>query len=170
MILVSVGTPTQPFDRLLRMVEAAVTDEDAAQTVWQVGASTFAPRAGRVVNVLAPSEFHGLLAQAEVFICHAGEGSIMEGLQMGKLPIVCARQRRLREHVNDHQQEITQEMSKRGLILPVASIEDVQAAIRAVRAGKTPDRSGWDIPRMQPVLAELLRSVEAKVKGKKGKA
>jgi UDP-N-acetylglucosamine transferase subunit ALG13 len=169
MILVSVGTPTQPFDRLLKMVDAALTEEEAGQTVWQTGVSSFEPKAGRVVGVLAPQEFQQLLIQAEVFIGHAGAGSIMETLQMGKLPIVCARQRRYGEHVNDHQQEIAEEMAKRELILSVDSVEEVRAAINAVLAGKKPNASGWDIPRIQPVLAELLQAVEGQVNPRKGR-
>ncbi len=169
MILVSVGTPTQPFDRLLKMANAALTEEEAGRTVWQVGVSSFQPKAGRVVKVLAPQEFNELLAQSEVFIGHAGEGSIMETLQMGKLPIVCAREKRFGEHVNDHQKEIAEEMAKRGLILSVDSVDEVRAAINAVQAGKKPNHDGWDIPRIQPVLAHLLKAVEEQVKAKKGR-
>lgn len=167
MILVSVGTPTQPFDRLLRMVDAALTGAQAAQTIWQIGVSSFKPKAGRIVSALGPSEFHQLLAQADVIICHAGEGSIMETLQLGKLAIVYARQRRFGEHVNDHQQEIAEEMAKRGLIISVRSVEGIRAAIDTVLAGKRPNSDGWDIPRVQPVVAELLRSLDAKTRAKK---
>jgi UDP-N-acetylglucosamine transferase subunit ALG13 len=152
------------------MVEAALTEEEAGQAVWQIGVSSFQPKAGQAVRVLAPQKFQQLLAQAEVFIGHAGEGSIMETLQMGKLPIVCARQRRYGEHVNDHQQEIAEEMAKRGLVLSVDSAEEVRAAINAVLAGRKPNASGWDIPRIQPMLAELLQAVESQINARKGRS
>lgn len=164
MILVSVGTPTQPFDRLLEMVEAALSPGEADGTVWQIGASSFVPRTGRVVKVLPPSEFQALLQKADAFVCHAGEGSVMEALRAGKLPIVCARRRAFGEHVNDHQLELAEELGKRGLLLRADTVAALREALGEVLGGRGPNEGGWDLPRIQPAIAEVLSECQRTAK------
>ena len=61
-----------------------------------------------------------LMSQASVVITHAGGGSITQCWQLGKAPVVLVRQKRLDEHVDDHQSAFAQALADRGYPVRVA--------------------------------------------------
>ncbi len=102
MILLSVGTQL-PFDRLVRAVDdwAVATRRD--DVIGQIGPSDYAPRAIRAFDFLDHQRFRVLQADCSVMVSHAGMGSIITAMEMGKPIILLARDHRLGEHRNAHQ-------------------------------------------------------------------
>lgn len=121
-ILLTVGT-IRPygFDRLLRTLDGLLEPRD--EVVWQIGNSVYRPNSGDVRTNMARHELMEKAEWADVIVSHAGVGSILSALQAGKVPIVVPRRREYGEHVDDHQIEIAEFVSTRGLGLQVEADE-----------------------------------------------
>lgn len=115
MILALVGTHEQPFDRLLRAVDELPTDE---LRVVQTGHSHYAPAACEAHGFLPFDEVKRLMTAASVVITHAGTGSVMLALSLGRKPVVVPRLRRFGEHVDDHQVQLVETLAEDGLVVP----------------------------------------------------
>ena len=153
MILVTVGTHEQPFDRLLEAVGRLGTGEEL---IVQHGPSKVRP-AGAVCSEFLPfEEVTALTRAARVVITHAGVGSIMVSLREGKRPIVMARLHALGEHVDDHQVPLTQRLSESGLVVPVTDADELQAAVVAAPP-EVGDALGGGITPLAAELRLLLR-------------
>jgi UDP-N-acetylglucosamine transferase subunit ALG13 len=101
-ILVSVGTQL-PFDRLIMAVDAWAVAANREDVVGQTGPSRYTPRAIRSFEYLGHQQFRELQAQCSVMVSHAGMGSIITAMELGKPIILLARDHRRGEHRNGHQ-------------------------------------------------------------------
>lgn len=167
MILVSVGNATQPFDRFLHAVEAALQLLGVGDVVWQVGTCRHVPGPGRVERFLRKEEFEAVLSSAAVYICQAGVGSVMEGVLLGKTPIVMARRRGEGEVVNDHQRDLERELVRLGWVLRGESATEIASAVRRVLTGGTPVRPSH-LQLLRPRLERLLSEVSGRIERESG--
>lgn len=102
MILLSVGTQL-PFDRLVSAVDSWALENPGVEVTAQIGPSRLQPRALHAFDFMRHDEFRQLQAECSVMVSHAGMGSIITALELGKPIIVFARDHRLGEHRNGHQ-------------------------------------------------------------------
>ncbi len=126
MILVTVGTNEQPFDRLVRAAAALGGSEPL--TV-QYGASRVAHGSGRWVDFVSFDELSELAQEASAVVCHAGVGSIMLARRAGKRPLVVPRRLELREAVDDHQLPLARRLAAEGLVQLVEDVDELAAAL-----------------------------------------
>jgi UDP-N-acetylglucosamine transferase subunit ALG13 len=101
-IFVTVGAQ-MPFDRLVRTVDQWAKDNNRNDVFAQIGQSEYRPLNMQWTNLLDPEEFKRKYEAAKVIIAHAGTGSIITALQLGKPILVMPRRANLRETRNDHQ-------------------------------------------------------------------
>lgn len=134
MILVTVGTHEDPFDRLVAAAERlAAAGEDV---VVQTGTSTVPTPHCTAHRVLPPSALDALVRRAEVVVTHGGPGSILQARAAGHVPIVVPRRSAHGEHVDDHQVAFTRRIADRvRLVDDPARLADAVAAHRAAPAG-----------------------------------
>jgi len=111
-----------PFDRLIRTVDRWATEQGRSDVFAQIGTSEYRPKAMRWTRFLEPEEFKRHYEAAKVIVAHAGTGSILTALQLGKPILVMPRRAALLETRNDHQVATAQEFSRLGKI-SVASDE-----------------------------------------------
>jgi UDP-N-acetylglucosamine transferase subunit ALG13 len=76
-------------------------------------------------------------------VCHAGVGSALQAMSVGKAPILVPRLIEHGEHVDDHQEQIAKRLGGLGLAMPVdaeALSADIiaEAATRGVRNADAP--------------------------------
>lgn len=102
MILVSVGTQL-PFDRLIQAVDSWAEANGRTDVVAQIGPSRYAPRAMRCFPFIEHRQFHELQKQCSLMVSHAGMGSLIGAMELGKPIIILARDHRRGEHRNGHQ-------------------------------------------------------------------
>jgi beta-1,4-N-acetylglucosaminyltransferase len=133
LILVSLGTHEQPFERALDLVEALAGEEDV---VVQHGHTPARPGTSGVrwLRFVSYEEMVALVREASGVLCHAGVGTVMTTLGLGRTPVVVPRLRRLGEHVDDHQLQITRALAARGLVVPLYEDDDPLAALQAAAA------------------------------------
>jgi UDP-N-acetylglucosamine--N-acetylmuramyl-(pentapeptide) pyrophosphoryl-undecaprenol N-acetylglucosamine transferase len=113
MIVVTVGTNEQPFDRLVR---AAAELGGGEPLVVQYGASAVPHGRGRWVDFLPFEELAELIDAADAVVSHAGVGSIILACRRGKRPLVVPRRLHLGEAVDDHQLTLARRLSASGMV------------------------------------------------------
>src|SRR5690242_2073535 len=102
MIFVTVGTQGR-FDRLIRTVDEWAGMRAQTDIFAQTGPSDYTPKHISVEPFVSPNEFRKRVETASLVIAHAGMGSIITALELGKQIIVMPRRSDLGEHRNDHQ-------------------------------------------------------------------
>jgi UDP-N-acetylglucosamine transferase subunit ALG13 len=114
-VFVSLGT-IQPykFDRMIDSMSELLKE---SEVTWQIGKTSKEPIFGTVHRLMSKECMAEIIQESDVVITHAGVGSILSALSLGKMPIVVPRLSQFNEHVDDHQLEIASELSNRGLII-----------------------------------------------------
>ena len=133
MIFLIVGSQKFPFDRLVSAVDelkgkGIITDDVFAQ----IGPSGYEPKHMKWSRFLDKESFDNAIEKCDLLITHAGEGSIMTGLIMGKKVIAVPRYERLGEHVSDHQLEIARALEKQGCIINVEDTSKLEDIFRKI--------------------------------------
>jgi UDP-N-acetylglucosamine transferase subunit ALG13 len=116
MIFVTVGTQGQ-FNRLIRTVDEWAGLRRKADVFAQTGPSGYRPQHITTKPFLDPTEFRKHVESASLVIAHAGMGSIITALELGKNIIVMPRRADLGEHRNDHQIAAAKRFAEQGRIV-----------------------------------------------------
>lgn len=102
MIFVTVGAQ-MPFDRLVRTVDAWAAAHPEHHVMAQVGEGGTPPQHMHWTARIDAATFRRCLFEADLIVTHAGMGTILTALELGKPTIVMPRRGDLRETRNDHQ-------------------------------------------------------------------
>jgi UDP-N-acetylglucosamine transferase subunit ALG13 len=156
MIFVTVGTGEQPFDRLLRSVEALSIDEPL---VIQHGSSTVAPEEATCLDYLPFPDMVTRMQEARVVITHAGVGSVIAALSVGKKPVVVPRRRHFGEAVDDHQVELARRLADAGVVTLIDDPRDL-AAVLAERSDREDSTEMGEVAET-PLVVELREYLES---------
>jgi UDP-N-acetylglucosamine transferase subunit ALG13 len=116
MIFVTVGTQGQ-FDRLIRTVDEWAGLRGRNDVFAQTGPSDYRPNHIGNRSFISPAEFRRYVESANLVIAHAGMGSIITALELGKRIIVMPRRADLGEHRNDHQIATAKRLAEQGRIV-----------------------------------------------------
>jgi UDP-N-acetylglucosamine transferase subunit ALG13 len=101
-IFVTVGTQLA-FDRLVSAVDRWAGAAGRTDVFAQIGPSELSPAHVRASRFVEPDEFARVASEARAIVAHAGMGSILTALQLGRPIVIMPRLARLKEHRNDHQ-------------------------------------------------------------------
>lgn len=152
MILVTLGTHDQPFERALRLAEPlASQDEVVVQHGHTPPPSWCEP--SRCLRFVEYEQLAALVEEADAVVSHAGVGTIVTALGYGKTPVVIPRLARYGEHVDDHQMQIANAFAERGLV--VVCDGDLAGAL-AVARGRAAARRGPS-ERLKRAVVEAAR-------------
>lgn len=120
LVVVTLGTQDQfPFRRAVEAIEPVVRTMSgpSTQVLWQVGATPVADLGIRGVRQIAAAELHSSLRAADLVFAHAGVGSCLRILEAGHVPVLLPRSYAHHEHVDNHQQFIAAELTRRQLAI-----------------------------------------------------
>jgi UDP-N-acetylglucosamine transferase subunit ALG13 len=156
MIVVTIGTNEQPFDRLIAAVAALQVDEEL---VVQYGSARITSGPGRWIDFLGFDELADLMRRARVVVCHAGVGSIMLARACGQRPVVVPRRFDRDEAVDDHQVPLARRLAGSGL---VTLVEDERELARAVApaTGDDPRAAAQALPGVTDLVGALRERLE----------
>jgi len=113
MIFVTVGAQ-MPFDRMVRTVDDWAGRVGRGDVFAQIGPTRWRPAHLKWTRFLDSSEFRRRIEAADAVIAHAGMGSIIMALHLGKPILVMPRRGDLRETRNDHQVATAQRFLEMG--------------------------------------------------------
>lgn len=133
MIFVTVGTQDKSFIRLIKGVEKAVkSGKINDEVIVQAGATEYKSKTIKVLNYVPFEEFNTLLNEADIIITHGGVGSILNAVKLGKKVIAVPRLKKYDEHVNDHQLQVIEKMTKDGYILSTEDENKIADKIKEI--------------------------------------
>lgn len=116
MIFVSVGSQA-PFDRLIRAVDEWARLRGRADVFAQIAKGAYPPTNMKFTDFVDPSEFKRLAQEAQLMVAHAGMGSIISALELGKPIVVMPRRACFSETRNDHQVAAAKHFGEQGRII-----------------------------------------------------
>lgn len=130
MILVTLGTNDKPFTRLLqeveRLIDLGLIEDDV---IAQVGETKFCSNKMKIVDLVSMEEMEELVSTCNLLITHGGVGSIVSGLNHDKCVIAVPRLAKYGEHVNDHQLQIIRNFNKKGYVIGLECVEELQEGL-----------------------------------------
>ena len=146
MIFITLGTQDKPFTRLLDKVENLIKEKKIkTRVVVQAGTTKYESKHMEIFDLLPMDEFEKLMDSCDILITHGGVGSIVTGLKKNKKIIAVPRLKKYGEHTNDHQIQIIKEFSKKGYILPVNDLNELEYTLKQLENFKVKEyRSNTD--------------------------
>lgn len=133
MILVLLGTFPTEFKRPLIEIEKLCQDGTISEEVIVQNGCTWIESNYLIFTpFIPPKELTELYQKARVIITHAGTGSIIKGLKLGKKVIAIPRLARYGEAVDDHQTELVEEFAKHNYIIPWQEKTSLKTILSAV--------------------------------------
>jgi exopolysaccharide biosynthesis glucuronosyltransferase PssE len=154
MIFVTVGTQGQ-FDRLIRAVDTWAGLRGRTDVFAQTGPSEYRPIHIRNKPFIDPNEFSRYVESANLVVAHAGMGSIITALELGKRIIVMPRRADLGEHRSDHQLATAKRFAAQGRILVAPNEQKLFDALDQL--GTLPDAERLNA-RASPRLITAIRT------------
>lgn len=101
-IFVTVGSQL-PFDRLIKAVDQWAAWHSSSAIFAQIGLSNYQPQYFEFCHSMTPAQYQKYLKQADLIISHAGIGTIISALELGKPLLLLPRLDNGIECRNDHQ-------------------------------------------------------------------
>lgn len=135
MILVCVGATEYKLDRLLRLLDELCEENvlKGEEIMAQIGSTDYRPRHYRSFHLISRKAFQKYMEEAEFVITHAGTGSVIPLLKLGKKVILFPRRERYKEHVDDHQLELRDALTREGYVLSAEKKEELKRAIEEIK-------------------------------------
>ena len=130
MIFVTLGTQDKPFKRLLDYLENSNINDEI---IVQNGFTEYESNKLKLFKYLDKDDFDNYLKKADLIICHAGVGTIVNCLKNDKKVLAVPRLSKYGEHQNDHQLQIANAYFQKGYILVMDDNDDFDEKIAELR-------------------------------------
>lgn len=153
MILVTVGTHHQPFDRL---VSACSSLAALDRVVVQRGTSRVVPGGCEVHDEVPAHQLVTWMREASVVVCHAGPATIFEAMDTGHRPYVVPRDPLHHEHVDDHQLRFSERLGER-----VHRVLDPAVLVHQIRGMGASEGGAVVAPVRAAFVAEFERQMDS---------
>ena len=119
------------------MIDELIEEEVITDTVVaQIGYSSYIPKNYQSFEFKSESEINILMETANILITHSGIGSITTALRLQKKVIVVPRLKKYKEHVDDHQLEITNAYQEKGLIAVAQNKNELVNTLKEINLNK----------------------------------
>ena len=117
MILVTVGTQKQSFDRLFDLIRNSKELKKEELIVQRGYTKCNNSKRIKAFDFIPLDEMEEYILKADLVISHGGVGTIFSAIKKGKKVIAVPRLEKYGEHINDHQIEICEALENEGYIL-----------------------------------------------------
>ena len=116
MIFVTMGTQKFQMNRLIKAVDELAPGYPEEFFI-QTGSSTYIPKNCEYVDFMDSIAYNKKISECSVLVTHAGVGTIISGISLRKPVVVVPRSSKYGEHVDEHQSQIAEAFSSKGLVL-----------------------------------------------------
>ena len=145
-VVVTLGTfRGYGFRRLVRRLLELLPPR--VEVLWQTGDTDTSDLGVEGHYAIPDRDLTQAMREADVVVAHAGVGTALAALEVGKCPVLVPRRLAHGEHVDDHQTQIASELGARGLSRSVEAdalaLEDLLAAARRGVTTLADDQPFW---------------------------
>jgi UDP-N-acetylglucosamine transferase subunit ALG13 len=160
-ILGVVGTHEAPMIRLVRTLDDWAAAHPDQRVVIQAGSAATQVKSATAVDYASDEQMKSWMEEAGIVVTHAGPSILLALIDEGRRPIVMPRERRYREHVDDHQVAFAEFLAAHGLIVLVRTPEQLVSALDHPEpdAAETTPLASVDIPAAVARFDELVRGL-----------
>jgi UDP-N-acetylglucosamine transferase subunit ALG13 len=102
MIFVTIGLQFS-FDRLIKAMDQVAPFLNGVPIIAQVSESTYKVNNMKTLSYIPPADFNSYLSNAQLIVSHAGMGTILSALELGRPILVLPRLTKYGEVKSDHQ-------------------------------------------------------------------
>jgi len=160
MILVTVGTHNQPFDRLLKEIDRLVEQEEIKdKVIAQIGYSKYKPRNYQYFTFTSWKKILKLNNIADIIITHGGAGNLILASHINKPIVVVPRMKHYGEHVDNHQLQLVRELEKQGRVIAVYDINELGKAVKKAKSFKSGKRSREKERRIVSIVRHYIEDI-----------
>lgn len=129
MIFVTVGWQ-YGFERLITKMDEIASRIDE-KVIMQIGSTEYEPKHAQYFRfVESDDQILEYIREARLVVSHAGAGSILTVTSIGKPTIIVPRLRKYSEHIDDHQLELAEAMSKEKQMILIYNINDLERFVQ----------------------------------------
>jgi beta-1,4-N-acetylglucosaminyltransferase len=118
MILVTVGTHPQGFERLVRAADELAGELDEHMVI-QSGSSKYVPQYAEHFSFVTSQHMESLIHDARVVVAHAAAGTALLVLQQYRPLVLVPRSKAHHEAVDDHQLQLARALQETGRAITV---------------------------------------------------
>lgn len=137
MILVTLGTNDKSFNRLLERIDKEIDNGNIKEPVLvQAGFTKYISNNMKIFDFITTEELQELMKTANLIITHGGVASILEGIKLNKKIIISPRLEKYKEHVNDHQLQISKSFSESGYVIELKEEDKLSDILKKVKKFK----------------------------------
>ena len=141
MIFTSVGTQL-PFDRLIRALDQWAYQNPQVEIFAQIGQTKYVPEHMQWERTISAETFRSRLLDCSTVVAHAGMGTIISAIELGRRVVVLPRRAEFGEHRNDHQLATVERLKHLGGLEVAENCEAlVQLLNKNQHANSTPDHA-----------------------------
>ncbi|WP_249792476.1 glycosyltransferase [Bradyrhizobium sp. BRP22] len=140
---------------MIRTVDEWAGANGRADIFAQTGPSDYQSQHIRAERFVDPTEFRKHVQAASLVISHAGMGSIITALELGKRIIVMPRRASLGEHRNDHQLATAKRFAEQGRIAVAFSEQELVKKLDQLQVF---DNTARFSPQTSPHLISTIRT------------
>ena len=168
MIFVTVGNSNLGFERLIKAMDN-LARALPYPVVMQIGATQYTPKNAEWFRYCDHDTIIEYFKKSRVIVTHAGAGTILDILLLGKKPVVVPRLSKFGEVIDDHQLEITRTLGEMRLILPVYNISNLGDVLLEALDHSSKCEKKMRAPKKPSRLGRILEEHISNLKLKKGK-
>jgi UDP-N-acetylglucosamine transferase subunit ALG13 len=96
----------------------------------QIGAGQYVPQAMSWSRSVSPAEFEQFVESSEIIVAHAGMGTVITAMQIGRPLVLVPRSAAHREHTTDHQLDTARWLDGRPGVKIANTGDTLESAIR----------------------------------------
>ena len=137
MIFVSVGMSELQFNRLISKMDEIAPELDD-EVIMQIGSADYECKNTKNFRFADDEKMAGYYDQCDLLVCHAGVGTIINGLKNNIPIVVVPRRAELGEVDTNHQFMIADELVKMGRGISVENVDNLKEAISKAKEMKFP--------------------------------
>ena len=125
MIFVTVGMHFQSFERLIKKMDE-IAGKISDEIFMQIGYTKYIPKNAKYIDFLNDDQMMNYYRDARILVCHAGSGTLLTGLKLGKPIIVVPRLKKFGEHIDDQQLDLAEALASSGKAIPAYDIDTLE--------------------------------------------
>lgn len=131
-----------PFDRLVRVVDDWAARSPGVNLFGQIGPAQYEPSQFAWTRFVEGSAFLDRMRRSSVIVAHAGMGTILTALEIGKPILLFPRRGELRETRNDHQVSTARQFANRPGVYVAFDEQELVERLNQIDTFKAPPRVG----------------------------
>ena len=156
MILVTVGTHSTGFERLVKKIDE-ISFKLETEIIIQIGSTNYKPKNVKWFEFIEYGEMTKLISKSDLIICHGGAGTLLDIYKFNKRIIVVPRLKKFKEAFDDHERELAKALKDKMNVDIVLNVTDLEEKIRENNLQNTNCKKNRGLHRF---LKDYLKMVE----------